>query len=178
MLPATNQRVFLNTCTRDNERILREGKANVARYSGAGEEEISRRLAELDREWDVERMLETMSSSASLFGLVMGIFGRRRWLLLPMAVQGFFLQHSLQGWCPPLALLRRLGVRTSAEIDQERYALKAMRGDFHDVSAEPANDESSDERERVAFRAASPWSRIDEGEPRRQRDAADSRRRS
>jgi hypothetical protein len=33
-----------------------------------------------------------------------------------------------------------LGYRTMKEIDQERYALKALRGDFRDVSGEqPAN---------------------------------------
>ncbi|WP_407921819.1 hypothetical protein, partial [Corallococcus sp. AB049A] len=27
----------------------------------------------------------------------------------------FLLQHGLQGWCPPLPLLRRLGLRTRGE---------------------------------------------------------------
>ncbi|HET9942578.1 MAG TPA: hypothetical protein VFR05_04515, partial [Terriglobia bacterium] len=40
------------------------------------------------------------------------------------------LQHAVQGWCPPVPLFRRLGIRTQREIDEERYALKAMRGDF------------------------------------------------
>jgi len=31
---------------------------------------------------------------------------------------------------PPVPLLRRLGVRTASEIEAERYALKAVRGDF------------------------------------------------
>jgi hypothetical protein len=46
---------------------------------------------------------------------------------------GFLLQHAVQGWCPPLPLLRRLGVRTADEINEERYALKALRGDFVDA---------------------------------------------
>ncbi len=54
----------------------------------------------------------------------------KRFFALPAVVAGFLLQHALQGWCPPLPLFRRLGVRTAAEIDQERYALKALRGDF------------------------------------------------
>lgn len=43
---------------------------------------------------------------------------------------GFLFQHAIQGWCPPLPILRRLGFRTAEEINQERYALKALRGDF------------------------------------------------
>jgi hypothetical protein len=87
---------------------------------------IPERLRELDVEWDIERSLETVSSSLSLFGLVMGVLGKRRWLLLPLTVQGFFLQHAVEGWCPPLPALRRLGMRTQVEIDEERCALRAL----------------------------------------------------
>ena len=54
----------------------------------------------------------------------------------------FLLQHALQGWCPPLPLLRRLGVRTQAEIERERYALKAIRGDFAGVGTRSGRDAS------------------------------------
>ena len=60
----------------------------------------------------------------------MGLMGRRIFFLLPGLVGGFLLQHAISGWCPPVPLLRRLGYRTSAEIHRERYALKALRGDF------------------------------------------------
>src|SRR5436190_144953 len=55
-----------------------------------------------------------------------------------IAVAGFLLQHALQGWCPPMATFRRLGVRTSYEIDYERYALKVLRRDF-DVFRDKSN---------------------------------------
>lgn len=94
---------------------------------------IGERLAELDREWDIERALEANAATVALSGLALGIFSDRRWLALPVFVAGFLLQHAVQGWCPPLPMLRRLGFRTSHEIDQERYALKALRGDFQKV---------------------------------------------
>ncbi len=47
-----------------------------------------------------------------------------------MVVAAFLLQHALQGWCPPLPLLRRLGIRTAAEIHDEIIALRILRGDF------------------------------------------------
>jgi hypothetical protein len=50
--------------------------------------------------------------------------------VLSGAVLGFLLQHATQGWCPPVSVLRRRGVRTRREIEAERYALKALRGDF------------------------------------------------
>jgi hypothetical protein len=99
-------------------------------YFALHPDRIDSRLQELDREWDIERALEANASSFALAGLTLGVTRDRRWLALPAAVAGFLLQHAVQGWCPPLPLLRRLGFRTPREIDQERYALKALRGDF------------------------------------------------
>jgi len=79
----------------------------------------------LDKEWDIERLLEVNASTLALTGLILGLTVNRKWLLLPGIVLPFLLQHGLQGWCPPLPLLRRLGVRTRGEIDREKYALKA-----------------------------------------------------
>jgi hypothetical protein len=71
-----------------------------------------------------------MAPTITLIGLALGVAKDRRFLIIPAVVQSFFLQHALQGWCPPLPVLRRLGVRTADEINVERYALKALRGDF------------------------------------------------
>jgi hypothetical protein len=89
-------------------------------------ERIRERLHEIDAEWNIERALETVSSSLSLLGLGLGLSGRRRWLGLPVVVQTFLLQHAVQGWCPPLPILRRLGFRTQQEIERERYTLRAL----------------------------------------------------
>jgi hypothetical protein len=51
-------------------------------------------------------------------------------------------QHAVQGWCPPVPLLRRLGYRTSREIDIERVALKALRGDFGAIGPSHADRDS------------------------------------
>ncbi|HVT30818.1 MAG TPA: hypothetical protein VHE81_22625 [Lacipirellulaceae bacterium] len=111
---------------------------------------IDRRLAELDAEWDIERCLETMAPSFSLAGLTLGITVNRKWLLLPIVVQAFFLQHALQGWCPPVPVLRRLGFRTADEINGERFALKALRGDFDSLASLPGMSRTSRVREAFA----------------------------
>jgi hypothetical protein len=128
-------RVSTNTDESINESIRRRSEMNVA-YLAGHPEQIERRLRELDEEWDVERMLETGSSALTLSSLILGVARDRRWLLVSLVVQGFMMQHALQGWCPPLPVLRRLGFRTQYEIEQERYALKAIRGDFKQ-SSEP-----------------------------------------
>jgi hypothetical protein len=136
MFPATTERVALNTNDEINERIRRETDARIGWLAGAGPAAIEQRLAELEEEWDIERCLETMAPTITLTGLALGLGVSRKWLLLPIVVQTFFLQHALQGWCPPIPVLRRLGVRTSDEINDERIALKALRGDFeHDEAA-------------------------------------------
>jgi DNA-binding transcriptional ArsR family regulator len=50
----------------------------------------------------------------------------------------FLFQHATQGWCPPLPLFRKRGVRTRKEIEREKYALKALRRDFDPVTSEDA----------------------------------------
>jgi hypothetical protein len=127
-------RVELQSSPESIEQINRTMHQRIE-YFRTHRDEIPERLRELDAEWDIERALETGSSAISLTGLALGIMGSKKWLVLPLVVQGFFLQHALQGWCPPVPLLRRLGVRTQNEIDYEKYALKALRGDFQSVSS-------------------------------------------
>jgi hypothetical protein len=133
MLLATTARVVEQTPDYVNERIRQKTEENIARYSAAGPEAVRQRLAELDQEWDIERVLEANASAVILTGLALSILEDRRWLIVPLIASGFLLQHALQGWCPPVSLFRRLGVRTAAEIEQERYALKALRGDFQNI---------------------------------------------
>lgn len=128
-LPATAERGAANTDEAINRRIQDEMERSVAYYA-AHPERIGRRLDELGREWDIERLLEANASTLMLVGLGLGIAVDRRWLALPTVVAGFLLQHALQGWCPPLPVFRRLGVRTAEEIDRERTALRILRGDF------------------------------------------------
>lgn len=139
MIATSARRLAERTTDAVREQIRRNTDMSIA-YFASHPEEIDQRLDELDQEWDIERMLQLNASALSMFGLVMGIVGRSRWLLLPLAVQGFFLQHAIQGWCPPAGLVRRMGVRTRAEIEAERYALKAIKGDFRGVIDEPGLD--------------------------------------
>ena len=132
MLPPTSERVAANTADEINQRIRRQTEGSVA-YFADRPEEIARRLDELDEEWDIERTLEANAATLALSGVVLGAAVDRRFLILPAAVTAFLLQHALQGWCPPVPIFRRLGVRTAAEINRERYALKYLRGDFRNV---------------------------------------------
>ena len=132
VLPTTAERVPRATRASINDRIQARTLHDVSRFIGADPVFIDERISQLQREWDIERTLEANAASVSLAGLGLGLFVDRRFLLLPAAVAAFLLQHALQGWCPPLPLLRRLGLRTSAEIHDEIIALRILRGDFLD----------------------------------------------
>jgi hypothetical protein len=123
MIATTAQRVTSNTHPDVNDWIWEQTETRMREVASGGRLAIEQRLRELDEEWDVERYLETMAPTFTLLGLTLGVLKDRRFLLIPLVVQGFFLQHALQGWCPPLPVLRNLGVRTSQEIERERCAL-------------------------------------------------------
>lgn len=103
-------------------------------YATQDRQAITERLEELDREWDIERAIATNAGAITLGSMLFGATRNRLWFLLPVVVGGFLLQHAIQGWCPPVSIFRRRGVRTRIEIEQERYALKLLRGDFDNVS--------------------------------------------
>jgi hypothetical protein len=128
-LPKSRGRVIRHSPASANLRIEHNLGKTIAHYRYASPADIDRRLRELDSEWDIERMLETNASIICLAGLALGAGVDRRFFMLPAVVAGF-LQHALQGWCPPVGIFRRMGVRTTEEIEAERYALKYMRGDF------------------------------------------------
>ncbi|MGZ8191863.1 MAG: hypothetical protein ACXWTS_11650 [Methylococcaceae bacterium] len=117
-------RVRSSTASHVNEEIDLQTDMNIQRYKGKSRAEILERIQMLDKEWDIERVLEVNASTLALSGLILGLTKNRKWLFLPGIVLPFLLQHGLQGWCPPLPLLRRLGIRTRGEIDREKYALK------------------------------------------------------
>jgi hypothetical protein len=139
MIATSADRVPQHTATDVNLAIRRRTDRSIA-YFREHHEEIPRRLRDLQREWDVERALATASSGMSLLGLALASSRGRRWLLLPTVVQSFYLQHTLQGWCPPLPLFRRLGFRTPAEIERERCALK---DELREQGTEPNADAAS-----------------------------------
>ncbi|MGZ8993125.1 MAG: hypothetical protein ACXW16_03835 [Burkholderiaceae bacterium] len=150
-VPPTSQRVELHTAPELNQQIRARTDAQVMELEHAEPHRINARLRELDREWDIERLLQANASTVVLAGLLLAIQVDRRFLLLPMAVFSFLAQHALQGWCPPIPIFRRLGVRTMREIERERYAIKALRGDFDGV---PRRGEApSNERVRAALAA-------------------------
>jgi hypothetical protein len=133
---ARPDRVRAHSNAAENRRVDAQTQHCLERCAEGTREEISRHIEALDREWDVERYLQMNAGLVSLSGVLLGALVNRRFLLLPAAVFGFFFQHATQGWCPPLPVFRRMGVRTRREINREKFALKALRGDLENLTPE------------------------------------------
>ena len=80
----------------------------------------------------------------TLTKVALGTAWDRRFLVLSALAGGLLLLNAALGRGPPLPFLRRPGRRTAAEINQERYALKALRGDFDDLRALTRDDDRAD----------------------------------
>ncbi|WNG15466.1 hypothetical protein [Cystobacter fuscus] len=91
---------------------------------------ISRYLEGLEKEWDLNRVVMVAASAVSLLGCVVGPPRGGAWRLVGAVASGLLLQQGVFGFGPLSLLARRLGVRTRREIDLEKFALKALRGDF------------------------------------------------
>jgi hypothetical protein len=118
----------------DNRRIHHQMDRNIAFYAEQPDL-IDERLAELDNEWNMERTVGTQLAGASLVGVILGAAVSRRFLVIPAVALGFFLQYTINGWSPPVALWRRVGIRSSREIEMERNALLALRADHRRMHA-------------------------------------------
>jgi hypothetical protein len=147
----TVDRVRAHSPAKLNEKLDREAERRIMYAAGQPPAALSRRIDELDREWDIERWLEANAATLAFTGTLLGIFVNRKFLAIPCLVLPFLFQHATQGWCPPVPILRRNGVRTRREIDAEKYALKALRGDFREVSGSHVPSAAA----RAAWQAAS-----------------------
>jgi hypothetical protein len=153
MVPSTKRRVTIHTAKADQQAIERETEERLVYYA-QHPAQIDGRLKELDKEWDIERAIEMNASALAFAGIALGAFHDKRWLILPAVVTAFLFQHAVQGWCPPVPVLRKLGFRTVYEIDEERNALKALRGDFAAISRRRVTAKSQPAAKRRIARAA------------------------
>lgn len=147
MFADTTTRVVKHTPDFLNERLRHRTLQQVAHFA-TRPDEIGPHLRQLDREWDIERALEANASTLVVIGVTLGALVNRWWLIVPFLVGTFLLQHALEGWCPPIRLFRRLGLRTHAEIASERDALRLLRGDF---GSEALGDVAPEGRAEAAF---------------------------
>jgi len=103
----------------------------LACLADAGQQAITERLEEIEREWSAGRATKATIGVIVVVGLALtGLTASPWWLSLPtigglLLLQYLFTRSSWLG-----ATFHEMGFRSGAEIDQEKFALKALRGDF------------------------------------------------
>lgn len=130
IIPSTVERVSKNTSKDINLKIKSNTIRNINIYKTSSDKILSDNIEKLNKEWDTERVLEAVASSVIVASSILGIKHSRNWFLVTGVAGTFLLQHSLQGWCPPLPLIRKMGIRTSEEINNEKIVYKMLRNDF------------------------------------------------
>jgi hypothetical protein len=102
----------------------------LACLADAGPQAIADRLNQIDTEWSAGRMTKAAIGVLIVAGLALTALAGPWWLVLP-AVGGVFLLQYLytnRSWLG--ATFKEMGFRSGSEIEQEKLALKALRGDF------------------------------------------------
>lgn len=125
-----------NTTSSANQAIDNKIISELQYFSTVDSKEINSRINKIEKEYNVERILELNASILAFIGVLLGAFLNIYWLFLPGIVLPFLAFHAIQGWCPPIPILRALKVRTQKEIDTEKYSLKILRGDFDNLQSE------------------------------------------
>lgn len=129
ILPPTTKRVACHTCFRENNIIRDQTVECLDLYKDTSAEVIADRIKRLNYEWDTERYIEANAALITILSAVLGL--RRKCFFVLAGMAGIFLlQHALLGFCPPDSVIRKIGIRTAEEINNERTVLKMLRGDF------------------------------------------------
>ena len=105
-------------------------RGRLRHYAQADRSSLDTRLAALDREWEIERVVEAQSALSGLAGVVLMAARGTSWMWLPVTVFGCMLQRATRGWSPMITLLNQRGYRLRTEIEDEKFGLRLLRGDF------------------------------------------------
>ena len=140
VLPATTRRVAAYTNSEVNDMIRSHTLEVLEDYEDAEEEELSKRISQLNSEWDMERFTEAKAAACIMGCSLLGMSKKKFWSFFTLLAGTFLLQHALLGWCPSTPLMRKMGIRTAEEISQEKMVLKALRKDFGHVKTNDVKD--------------------------------------
>jgi hypothetical protein len=105
---------------------------NIQHYSGRPIELVGKRIEELEEEIPLEALVYRGGVLMAIGGLTLLLLGRKSraaWLLA-VAIGALQLQYSYQGRNALTDILRKRGYRSRKEIETEKWALQALRGDF------------------------------------------------
>ena len=97
----------------------------------AGPAAIDERLLELDSEWTAGRAAKASAGVVIVSGLILALATMNLyWLILPIVGGAVLMQYIIGRKSLIGELFHAFGLRSGGEIDQEKMALRVLRGDF------------------------------------------------
>ena len=105
-------------------------QCRLAQLADAGPAAINDRLAQLDREWSAGRATKVTLAFVVLVGMAMTLAFGTWWAILPVAGGLFLFQYAFTRTSWMGNMFREVGFRSGAQIEEEKFALKTLRGDF------------------------------------------------
>lgn len=111
----------------------KELPTRLAEIAANGPAAIDHRLEELDCEWTTGRLVKASSGVLLLTGLALAAFVNPWWLILPAIAGVVLIQYVFfcRSWLTDV--FSAAGFRSGAEIENERIALRILRGDFRQL---------------------------------------------
>lgn len=116
-------------------------ECRLAVLADAGPAAINDRLNQLEQEWSAGRATKVTLSLVILIGLALTFTFGMWWSVLPVAAGLFLFQYAFTRTSWMGNMFREMGFRAGAKIEEEKFALKTLRGDFrhlptvHDLEA-------------------------------------------
>lgn len=105
-------------------------ECRLRKLAEAGPSAIDERLAHLERTWTAGRASKASVGIMIVLGLFLGLTVNPYWLLLPLACGVILAEYLVRRQSVLGGLFRGLGLPSGADVEQEKLALKALRGDF------------------------------------------------
>ena len=93
---AAGERVRKVTSDRQNAVIDNTILRNIKDHAEKSPAEISQRIKELDKEWDIERVLDLNMSAMALCGITVSLLFNKYSIILPILLLLFFIWHAFQ----------------------------------------------------------------------------------
>ncbi|WP_149111196.1 hypothetical protein [Limnoglobus roseus] len=105
----------------------------LATIASNGPTAIAHRLSELDTEWTTGRAVKATTGLLLVAGIFLAAFVDPWWLILPAVAGAALLQYMFfrRSWLTHI--FSAAGLRSGAEIENERIALRVLRGDFQQL---------------------------------------------
>lgn len=110
-------------------------KDSVRFYGSLGGQALDDRLKALEGEPELETVAILGLAGAGILAFAFGILGSRLWRIAAWLALPLIFAQALGRFRSARELLGGLGMRSRREIEEEKYALKALRGDFRDFGA-------------------------------------------